>query len=247
MTTLTELIYFPIVPAVKPEDPSNEAGAALLDVFRAAKHQSGYLSSAWGRTVEDENLVVWAIDWKDAHPGPSATAETLTPFLPSPSSQTPQTNPPTPTTLLATLTPPLTTSASHPHTPATNTLPSHPITELFCPSFPTSLTPAETSALHASMTAFRTEMLKNLPEGARPISFSMGQVERPGTRKHEGSPSGEAWGMVVVAGWESLERHMAAKGMEAFGRGIAPVRERMLKGGVGAVVGMRHVRFLAVE
>ena len=76
----------------------------------------------------------------------------------------------------------------------------------------------------------------------------MGQVERPGSRRHGGSPSGEAFGMVVVVGWGSLEMHMGVKGTEAFGRGIQPIREWMLKGdgsgegeeGFGI---MRHVEF----
>ncbi|PWY70967.1 hypothetical protein BO70DRAFT_389711 [Aspergillus heteromorphus CBS 117.55] len=237
MSGVTEFISFPVSPGVKPEDPANEPGAALLDHFRAAKQQAGYLSSAWGRTVEDEGRIVWVIDWKDAHSGTGSTATTLSPFLP-----TDNDNQPSITTLFATLTPPL-----------ANTLPTNPITELFTPSFPTTIsgheaaTATATAAVHENMISFRRELLENLPAGtAGPVSFSMGQVERPGVRKHAGSPSGEAWGMVVVAGWESLEAHLEAKKTEAFGRGIQPLREVMLKG-VGGEVVMRHVVFRGVE
>lgn len=58
---VSQFIYFRVKPSVKPEDPANEEGEGLLNVFRITKHQSGYQSSAWGRTVEDENTIVWVI------------------------------------------------------------------------------------------------------------------------------------------------------------------------------------------
>lgn len=58
---VSEFIHFQLKSSVKPEDPSNEEGQALLQLFQTAKHQSGYKSSAWGRTVEDENIVVWVV------------------------------------------------------------------------------------------------------------------------------------------------------------------------------------------
>ena len=58
---VTELVYFQLKSTVKPEDPANEEGQALLDLFNNTKQQSGYQSSAWGRTKEDENIVVWVI------------------------------------------------------------------------------------------------------------------------------------------------------------------------------------------
>lgn len=63
MPAVTEFIYFQTKSSVKPEDPSNDEGAALLQLFKATKSQSGHLSSAWGRTTEDENIIVWAIGW----------------------------------------------------------------------------------------------------------------------------------------------------------------------------------------
>ncbi|PYI12744.1 hypothetical protein BO78DRAFT_465837 [Aspergillus sclerotiicarbonarius CBS 121057] len=244
MSGITEFIYFHLNPAIKPEDPTNEAGASLLELFQTIKHESGYKGSAWGRSIEDENVVVWVIDWKDAHPTPTPPPSTsLTPYL------TP--NKPL-TTFFATLSPPLnlsstsTTPSSKPPIPPSPI--TSPLTELFTPFFPTTLTPDETSSLHNSLISFRNELMHNLPEEQRPGSFSMGQVERPGTRTHGGSLSGEAFGMVVVVGWESLEAHLGVKGTEAFGRGIQPIRGWMLKGdgsregeeGFGV---MRHIAF----
>lgn len=58
---VSQFIYFKVKPSVKPEDPANEEGERLLDVLRATKNQSGYKNSAWGRTIEDENMIVWVI------------------------------------------------------------------------------------------------------------------------------------------------------------------------------------------
>lgn len=59
--SIAEFIYFKVKPSVKPEDPNNQEGEDLLNVFRAGKHQSGHSSSAWGRTVEDPDTIVWVI------------------------------------------------------------------------------------------------------------------------------------------------------------------------------------------
>lgn len=58
---VTEFIYFQLKSSVKPEDPASEEGQALLNLFTNTKQQSGYQNSGWGRTKEDENIVVWAI------------------------------------------------------------------------------------------------------------------------------------------------------------------------------------------
>ena len=59
--TVTEFIYLKLKPTVKPEDPSNLEGKEFLSVLNGTKNQSGYESSAYGRTLEDESVVVWAI------------------------------------------------------------------------------------------------------------------------------------------------------------------------------------------
>lgn len=60
--TLTEFIYFRVKPSVKPEEgEENREGEQLLDLFRETMLQSGHLGSAWGRTLEDESIIVWVI------------------------------------------------------------------------------------------------------------------------------------------------------------------------------------------
>lgn len=57
----TEFIFFNVKCDVEPEDPSSELGEGLLRVFRATQQQSGHYSSAWGRTKEDPNMIVWVV------------------------------------------------------------------------------------------------------------------------------------------------------------------------------------------
>lgn len=59
--TVSQFVFFKIKPSVKPEDPANEEGDLLLSVMRTTKQYSGHLSSSWGRTAEDENMIVWVI------------------------------------------------------------------------------------------------------------------------------------------------------------------------------------------
>ncbi|RAL16265.1 uncharacterized protein BO97DRAFT_440069 [Aspergillus homomorphus CBS 101889] len=227
--TVTELIYFHVKESVRPEDPAHsDEGAALLQVFQNTKYQAGYKGSSWGRAVEDESLIVWAIDWADAHAGANPNT-TLTPFLP-PDTQTI-------TTVFGTLTPsPLTSTA---------TFTKNPVTELFAPAFPTSLSPEEVTQVHDDLIGLRAAMTEGLPEGQRALSFSMGQVERPGTMTHEQSETGEAFVVVVAAGWESVEAHKAGKETEGFQAAIQRVRGRMLAPVQG--LALRHVAFKGVE
>lgn len=67
MSRVIEFIYFKVKPSVKPEDPSNAEGEALLNVFHGTKHESGYQGSAWGRSVEDEDMIVWAVGESHSH------------------------------------------------------------------------------------------------------------------------------------------------------------------------------------
>lgn len=61
MSQTVEFIFFQLKASVKPEDPANDEGSGLLNILQTTKQQSGYHSSAWGRTVEDENVVAWTI------------------------------------------------------------------------------------------------------------------------------------------------------------------------------------------
>jgi hypothetical protein len=62
MSNLTQITYLPLRKGIKPEDPQNsQEGGELYKVFKETTYQHGYVTSAWGRTLEDENLVIWVI------------------------------------------------------------------------------------------------------------------------------------------------------------------------------------------
>lgn len=220
MSQTAEFIFFKAKPTVKLEIP-NEEGNELLKLFNATKQQSGYHSSAWGRTVEDESVVAWVIVWTDAR-GASHSAQ-LTPFL------EPNT---TPTTLYTTLVPPITD---------TETLTTNPVTELVALSFPTSLSPDEHSALYQNLIDFRSALTEKLEEGKRPVSWSMGHVDRPGGLEHTASPSGKAFVQFLAVGWESVEKHMAVRETKEFAQTIQPIRQKALSPIEG--LKMKHVSF----
>ena len=58
---VTEFIYLHLKPTVKLEEPGNDGGRDFWRVVDGTKNQIGYVSSSWGRSLEDESLVVWVI------------------------------------------------------------------------------------------------------------------------------------------------------------------------------------------
>ncbi|KAL4909195.1 hypothetical protein BDW74DRAFT_146157 [Aspergillus multicolor] len=230
MPHVTEFIYFQPKSSVKPEDPSNDEGAALIQLFKATTQQSGHLGSAWGRTKEDENVIVWAIDWSDAHSGIQQTNSPLDPYI-AENTQI--------TTLFTTLTPP-----DSDDTPVTSALVSNPTTELAPLPFPTSLSASDRSSLTADLTTFRKTLAEDAEEKVRPKSFLIGQVERPGEFEHSKSESGQAFLHFLVLGWESTEQHQQARDTDGFKSKIGPIRDKM----VAPLdrLGMKHVKFQKV-
>ncbi|KAE8354671.1 hypothetical protein BDV28DRAFT_146874 [Aspergillus coremiiformis] len=218
---LSEFIYFHVRSSVKPEDPSNEEGEALLRLFQTAKYQSSYESSAWGRTVEDENVLVWVVNWVDGHGG--TQPRILAPYI----------EPDTQVSVIFT--------SLMPSINDTESLTTNPVTELVALSFPSSLTMDERWKLSGDLMAFRVALTEELAEGARPVSWAMAQLERPGTFEHEKSPSGRAILQLLAVGWESVEVHQAARETEEFQRTIAPIREKMIPS--VPPFGMKHVSF----
>ncbi|PGH06441.1 hypothetical protein AJ79_06531 [Helicocarpus griseus UAMH5409] len=241
--TVTELVYLTFKPGVKPEDPDNADGRVFTNALEAVKLQSGYQHSNWGRTVEDENDIVWIVEWKDTTS--SLPLSQITPIL-SPTS--------TPISLHTTLQPPL--EVSH------LTSPSTPIVELAILPFPSSLPFDEKAPLDNALSNLRSTMLNINPDEesvrrqvsssrkepvkpAPPRWVSLGWVERPGTVKHAESPTGDAELAVLVAGWESVEEHEAVRGTESFQKAVQPLKEKMLPG--IKVLGMRYVTFKKEE
>ncbi|OOQ85232.1 hypothetical protein PEBR_26846 [Penicillium brasilianum] len=221
----SEFVFFKVKSDVKPEDPTSELGEGLMKVFRATQQQSGHYSSAWGRTVEDPNMLVWVIEWTDARC--AILSSLLTPFL--------EEDQPV-TAIYATLSPPIS---------STNTLTENPVTELCFLLVASDMSPYETRQLDADLINFRTALLEQLQQEAAPRSWSMGHVERPRTVKHDKSPNGLATVHLLVVGWETVETHNNAKKTKVFVDGITPIREKLLLPPVPELE-MKHVRFQKV-
>lgn len=128
------------------------------------------------------------------------------------------------------------------------TLCASPVNEL-CPlTFATSLTPDEYNAVGAALAKTRIELLENTPNPSdRPHHISMGHVDRPGIRSHPTSPSGEAFVIFIIVGWESVEAHKRARETAQFKENFPPVGEKMLPTGPGLLPGsgwgMSHAKF----
>lgn len=108
-------------------------------------------------------------------------------------------------------------------------------------SFPTSLSPDEHSALYQNLIDFRSALTEKLEEGKRPVSWSMGHVDRPGGLEHTASPSGKAFVQFLAVGWESVEKHMAVRETKEFAQTIQPIRQKALSPIEG--LKMKHVSF----
>ncbi|EEP76164.1 predicted protein [Uncinocarpus reesii 1704] len=226
---VTEFIYLSLKPDVKPEDPDNDGGRLFINSLNAVKQRCGYLSSSWGRTIENENNVVWIIgrisemlEWKD-----NTGCVPLSMFAPvlDPETQ--------PIAFHTTLTPPL-----------NDILTTAPVIELAVLAFPKDINPPERTALNNDLINFRSTCLQ-LTDSKPPSAFSMGWVERPGSVPHQDSKSGRAQLIVLVVGWESREQHEEVRKTTGFGNSIAPIRERMLP--AIKALQMRHVKFKAAN
>ncbi|OJJ50170.1 hypothetical protein ASPZODRAFT_90063 [Penicilliopsis zonata CBS 506.65] len=223
--SVTEFVYLRLKSSVRPEDPSNAAGKEFLSILEQTKAQSGYNGSAWGRTHEDENSVIWMIDWADARG--SCPASLLSPLLEAESAAI---------SIYTSL---------HPPVSKTDLLTWNPVTEVCALAFPSSLSADERHTLMGHLAEFRGAVVQGLEACKAPVSWSMGQVERPGRMKHAESASGEAEFFLLVVGWKSVEAHMEAKETSRFLEAIAPIREMMLP--PLPELGMKHVRFQKVD
>ena len=146
--------------------------------------------------------------WTDARG--SSLSWDLRPFL-EPSTQL--------TTVFSTLTPPIT---------GTDTLTANPVTEICALAFPTSFTPDDHISLHQNLLDFRTALTQDLPMDDRPTSWAMGTIERPGALEHDASPSGKAFVHLLTIGWDSVEKHKAAKESRQFQETVQPIRQKLL-------------------
>ncbi|CAG7931427.1 unnamed protein product [Penicillium olsonii] len=254
--SICQFIFFRVKPSVRPEDPSSEEGEALLNVFRTTKHQSGHQDSAWGRTSEDQDLIVWVM----GESCPYCTAHQVAWF---PRARAPkylvrreltnqtdwsdarsstdqnmldpflaEDNAQQPTSVYVTLSPPIS---------ATATLTQNPVTELCALPYASTLSVLEAKQINANLISFRTALMEQAPQMAGPRSWAMGQLDRPCKLDHALSPSGKATVHFMAVGWDSVDAHLKAKETEKFVEGIGPLREKMLAPIPG--LEMKHVSF----
>ncbi|EED23447.1 conserved hypothetical protein [Talaromyces stipitatus ATCC 10500] len=226
--TVTEFISFRLKPSVKPEEgEKNREGEELLDFFRETMLQSGHLGSAWGRTLEDENVIIWVIEWADS--SNSTNLSRLEPFI----DYSKQDNPSTLLTFYSTLSPSISES---------DTLTTNPITELVTFAVPSDISPEQHKQFNNDQVQFRDALInKATPESARPITWSRGQIERPATFDHPDSASGKALVYLNVVGWKNREQHTQARDTKAFAETIEPLRKQVLTPVKG--LEMKHVKF----
>lgn len=126
----------------------------------------------------------------------------------------------------------------------------NPITELCPMTFPTSLTPDEHNKLNQALVNTRIAALKEIPQEVQPRNWWMGHVDRPGKREHPTSPSGEAFVVFILVGWESVEAHKKARETEAYRRHRDEIKGRLLPTGTrllpGTGLGMTHAKFVEI-
>ncbi|KAH8704847.1 hypothetical protein BGW36DRAFT_392603 [Talaromyces proteolyticus] len=228
--TVTEIVYFRLKPSIKPEDSDNHEGEKLLDLFRETILESGHLGSAWGRSLEDENNLVWVIEWADATN--SIQLSRLEPFIDNDGDSSNKYDPTKLITFFTTLNPPIST---------TETLTTNPVTELVNFLMPSDISAENLSKFNRDIVTFRNETQKVQPADIKPVSWSMGHVERPVTIDHRDTPSGKAKAYFMAIGWQSKEKHTAARETKEFKETVAPLRTVMVSPVKG--LEMRHVKF----
>ncbi|CRG84551.1 hypothetical protein PISL3812_01820 [Talaromyces islandicus] len=232
-STVTQFIYFRLKPSVKPEDDGqNREGEQLLDLFRETILQSGHLGSAWGRTLEDENNLVWVIEWADS--SSSIPISRLEPFIDSAGTSPDDDDDPTKLiTFFTSLSPPIST---------TETLTKNPVTELASFAIPDDIAPKSLTQFNIDLNNFRDALVHRVqPADVKPASWSMGQVGRPTAFDHPDSTTGKVFAYLLAVGWQSKEKHMAVRETKEFKETIVPLRQAALSPLRG--LEMRHVTF----
>lgn len=178
------------------------------------------------RKLRKKGIWLTRTDWTDTRG--ASRAKLLTPYL-QPETEV--------LTMYTTLTPSM----------SIKQLCENPVTQL-CPlTFPTSLTPDEHHRLNTALVNIRTQELESSVVEARPLNWFMGHVDRPGIRMHPTSPSGEAFVILMVIGWESVEAHVKVRETDQFKGNLERISENLLPTGTGLLpgdsLGMTHVKF----
>ncbi|KAI9877432.1 MAG: hypothetical protein M1830_003917 [Pleopsidium flavum] len=204
----TEIAILPLLPGSQIEDPSSNAGKVWTDTINTVSQQDGFQRAYWGRRIENPSEVQLLIDWDsvDAHKKFMATPE-YEPFGKHIGSI-------------------LDGAVSIHHAilkpQSSSTVASRfsaPVTEIVTFYFPSSTSASDKSDIEDAVSKF-SKAPQQHAEGFRGLSG--GWI----VEKVEHASVGEGWGFVGVAGWDSLDAHMAFRETKEFKEAIMDLRNR---------------------
>ncbi|KAF9769935.1 hypothetical protein IL306_012574 [Fusarium sp. DS 682] len=218
----TEFIFFHLPKEVEPESSENSKGRELLKLFQEAKHQDGYSWSAWGRTDEDKNALVWVIEWSNEDAAISTSnLESLA--CPNPAI----------VKLRTKLTPPLSSVGG---------ITSTPVVDVTTMPFVAGTTAEEDASVREALSTMREAVLTKLPKHLAPSYWVMSTWDTRPVVPHLDSPTGQSLLSILVVGWQSTEQHYEVwKWSDFRPKYVGPVKAKMLSYPEG--IGMKHVSF----
>ncbi|KAF4420533.1 hypothetical protein FACUT_11156 [Fusarium acutatum] len=212
----TEFIYFHLPNEVKPESIQDPKGKQLLNVFQEAKLQDGYNWSAWGRSEEDRNALVWVIE-------PCRVHKLMKYACPSPAI----------VKLRTKLAPTLSSVGG---------ITSAPIVDLTTMPFVAGMSVEDDIGTRKVLTTMREAVLNKLPENLAASYWVMSTWDTRPVVPHPESPTGQTILSVLVVGWQSTQQHYDIWKLQDFrSKYIGPVKAKMLSYPEG--IGMKHIAF----
>ncbi|KAG4261442.1 hypothetical protein FPRO03_11459 [Fusarium proliferatum] len=218
----TEFIYFHLPEDVKPESIQDPKGKRLLNLFQEAKLQDGYSWSAWGRSEEDTNALVWVIEWLNEDSSISTT-ELKNLACPSPAI----------VKLRTKLTPTLSSVGG---------IQSAPIVDLTTMPFVAGMSVEDDAGTREVLSTMREAVLNKLPEDMAPSYWLMSTWDTRPVVSHPESPTGQSVLSILVVGWQSTQQHYDIWKLTDFrSKYIGPVKAKMLSYPEG--IGMKHIAF----
>ncbi|CZR43884.1 uncharacterized protein FPRO_13692 [Fusarium proliferatum ET1] len=227
---ITEFIYFHLPAEVKPENVQDQKGKRLLNLFQEARLQDGYNWSAWGRSEEDTNALVWVIgifllsnlEWSNEE-STISTTELKTLACPSPAI----------VKLRTKLTPTLSSVGG---------IKSAPMVDLTTMPFVAGLSVEDDAGTREVLNTMREAVLNKLPEDLAPSYWLMSTWDTRPVVSHPESPTGRSVLSILVVGWHSTQQHYDIWKLPDFrSTYIGPVKAKMLSYPEG--LGMKHIAF----
>lgn len=247
MDTTTEFVFFHLPPTVRPEDEGNEDGQKIQKIFQTAKSQEGYLWSAWGRTEEDENALIWVIGMPSTIPWSpiSNSSSALTEWSNNTSSVSVD-----PLGPLSAADPEVTKLRTRldPSLSSINggmlSAPCVDITTLPFVSFDDTTTAnndGEKAKTLEVVSWMKRVVTQEIPESLRPTYYCLSRPESFPRLPSPDSPTGQTDMCFAVVGWQSRQQHYDIWKTQVFKDMIPAVRAKLLP--YPPAVGMKHTPF----